>query len=347
MVRDRVAGAPYFRSFARFARDGGSPLYERLALAIAEDAEMLALAALARAEQPQANILFGAVHALLLSGAQHPLTEYYRSCGGARPADDGAYPAFKSFVDREREHIEPIIKTRVTNTNEVGRSALLYLAYDFIARETGVPLNIIEIGPSAGLNLNWLRYGYRYTGEHGAALTRNEEAALILCSELRGRRQPVLAPKLPEVDWIVGLELNPVDLSAPQERLWLRALVWPERLDRMKRLDAALAIAAQCPPRILRGDAAGDLSMLIDGMPAGPLTIAHTLVTYQFDRQALDALESVLRQASGERAVYEVGVEWDGSSYPISLIRRHAGKAQGVALARCDPHGGWIEWLAD
>lgn len=347
MARDRVAGAPYFRSFAGFARSGGSPLYERLALAIAEDPEMLASASLARAEQPQANILFGAVHALLLSGTQHPLTEYYPSCGGVRAPDDGAYAAFKSFVGRERERLEPIIKTRVTNTNEVGRSALLYPAYDRIAGETGVPLNIIEIGPSAGLNLNWFRYGYRYGGERGVALTRNDGAALTLSSELRGQRWPKLAPQLPEVSAITGLELNPVDLSSPQERIWLRALVWPERVDRLKRLDAALAIAAQYPPPIERGNASEDLARLVERGPPGPLTVAHTLVTYQLSSQQLTALESALHAASARRAIYEVGVEWDGSGYPITLTSYLAGEAQRIELARCDPHGGWIEWLAD
>lgn len=347
MARDRVAGAPYFKSFAVFARDGGSPLYERLALDIAEDPEMLAFAALARSEQPQANILFAAVHALLLSGAKHSLADYYPSCGGRRAADGGAYSEFKSFVAREREHLERLIRTRVTNTNEVGRSALLYTAYDVIARETDAPLNIIEIGPSAGLNLNWFRYGYRYAGEAGSPLVRNDGAALILSSELRGQLRPKLARQVPEVRSIIGLELNPVNLSQTQERLWLRALVWPERVDRLKRLDAALAIAEQNPPRIEQGSASADLTKLLDRVPAGPLTITHTLVTYQFSPEQLAAFELALSNAGRHRPIYEVGVEWDGSHYPISLTRYRAGAAQREELARCDPHGGWIEWLAN
>ena len=347
MARDRVAGAPYFKSFAVFARNGGSPLYERLALDIAGDREMLAFAALARPEQPQANVLFAAVHALLLSGAKHPLTEYYPSCGGKRAADDGAYPEFKSFVAHERERLETLIRTRVTNTNEVGRSALLYPAYDVIAGETDAPLNIIEIGPSAGLNLNWFRYGYRYLKEAEPLLARNDRAALFLSSELHGPRQPKLAQHLPEIRSITGLELNPVELSSPHERLWLRALIWPERLDRLRRLDAALAIAEQHPPRIERGSASADLAKLIALAPPGPLTIAHTLVTYQFSPEQLAAFEWVLKNASRSRSIYEVGVEWDGSHYPISLTRYRAGESQREELARCDPHGGWIEWLAD
>ena len=343
MARDRVAGAPYFRSFAGFARGGGSPLYERLALAIADDPEMLTLAAFARSEQPQANILFGAVHALLLSGVKHPLTEYYPSCGGDRAVDEETYAAFKSLVERERDRIESLIRTRVTNTNEVGRSALLYPAYDAVAYETGTPLNIIEIGPSAGLNLNWFRYGYEY----GAALKRNDGAALILSCELRGHLKPTLAPRIPEINAVTGLELNPVDLSLAQERLWLRALIWPERIDRLNRLDAALAIAAQHPPSIERGNASEDLAALMERAPPGPLTIAHTLVTYQLSSQQLTAFESELCEASARRQIYEVGVEWDGASYPISLTRYQAGESQRLELARCDPHGGWIEWLAD
>ncbi len=348
MARERVAGAAYFRSFAGFARNGGSALYERLALEVAEDPEMLALAALARAEQPQANILFGAVHALLLGGVKHPLAEYYPSCGGARAPDSGdVYAAFKSFALRERSALEAIIAARITNTNEVGRSALLYPVYDRIARESDAPLNIIEIGPSAGLNLNWARYGFRYAGDASAPITRNANAALVLASELRGSGRPELAKELPAIATNIGLELNPVDLDSAAERLWLRALIWPERTDRLARLDAALEIAKRFPPPIKRGNAAGDLAALIEQVkPGAPVIITHTLVTYQFDKAALERFESILFQASAGRAIYEVGVEWDGSSYPISLGRHRAGRVEQETLARCDPHGGWIEWLA-
>jgi len=67
----------YWRRFAAEARHLGSPLYEGLALAIDDDPELKALAAQARPGQPHANLLFAAVHFLLLRGVQHPLRNFY------------------------------------------------------------------------------------------------------------------------------------------------------------------------------------------------------------------------------------------------------------------------------
>jgi hypothetical protein len=347
-MSERTDGAAYFRLFAHFARTGHSPLYERLTLAAAEDPQMLALAAKARAGQPQANILFGAVHALLLSGVDDPLKDYYPSCGGNRAANDGdAYAVFKEFVANRHEALVPIIASRLTNTNEVGRSALIYPALDLIARESGSALQLIEIGPSAGLNVNWRRYGYRYTDESGAVvMARGGKPGLVLESRLVGPGRLALAPELPEIAMAFGLEQSPVDPAVESEKLWLRALIWPERLDRLARLDAALAIAAAHPPRIVNGNAVRDLTDYLAAIPGrSAVTIIHTLVTYQFDEPAQRVFEAAILQASRARPIYRVSVESDRASCPLELSRYEGAGRERRRLAECDPHGGWIEWL--
>ena len=345
-MSDRTAGAPYFRLFARFAREGLSPLYERLTLRCADDPEMLALAALARPGQPQANILFAAVHFLLLAGAEHPLRSYYLSLGGTRLADESeTYEVFRNFVWENKAQIEPLIRTRVTNTNETGRSALIYPALDMIARKLNGPMQIIEIGPSAGLNLNWHRFGYRYFDETGnLRIERQTRSKLVLETHLRGRNEPFVAATLPEVESNRGLELNPVDLSRPEERLWLRALIWPERIDRLRRLDAALGVAAEHPPHIVVGDASRDLQALLTTLPRGPAVIVHTIVLYQFAVDALNAFETTLAAASMTREIYRVAVEQDGTNCAIDLFHYDGSCTRRRRLAICDPHGGWLEW---
>jgi hypothetical protein len=349
-MAERTAGAPYFRQFAEFARAGRSPLYERLSLEIAKDPDVLAFAGLAREGQPQANVLFGAVHALLLGGAKDPLAAYYPSCGGTRAAGDGdVYAAFQDFVVRNRAALEPMVRSRITNTNEVARAALTYPAFDFIARETKAPLQIVEIGPSAGLNLNWHRYGYRYTDEAGKPIIeRGGEREFVLTAELRGAKRPALAAELPEVRHTRGLEQSPVDLTSRDERLWLRALIWPERLDRLARLDAAIDIAIRYPPPITAGDAVRDLAATLATFDARlPVTIVHTLVIYQWGKTALAAFESLLGELSGGREIFRVFIEWDhqDAGYPLGLARYAKGECMETVLARCDSHGGWLEWL--
>ena len=47
-------------------------------------------------------------------------------------------------------------------TNEIARSAMLLPGFLAIAREAGLPLDICEIGSSAGLNLLFDRFAYDF-----------------------------------------------------------------------------------------------------------------------------------------------------------------------------------------
>ena len=68
----------YFRNFGlKQAPENGSPLYHALSLGVLNDPDMLRLAASCPPSQPSANLLFGAVHYLLLGGVQHPLRDFY------------------------------------------------------------------------------------------------------------------------------------------------------------------------------------------------------------------------------------------------------------------------------
>ncbi len=65
--------AAKFRQFAELECRGSSKLYELLATAIADDHDLLELASRAKSRQPVPNLLFAAIHYLLLSGKNHEL----------------------------------------------------------------------------------------------------------------------------------------------------------------------------------------------------------------------------------------------------------------------------------
>ncbi|MBV9329984.1 MAG: DUF2332 family protein [Alphaproteobacteria bacterium] len=67
----------YWRFWAEDARRAGSEIYAQLASRIALDAELIGIAAHAAKGQPHANMLLGAVHFLVLRGADHPLRDIY------------------------------------------------------------------------------------------------------------------------------------------------------------------------------------------------------------------------------------------------------------------------------
>ncbi len=215
-----------------------------------------------------------------------------------------------------------------------------------MAKEAGAPLSLIEIGPSAGLNLIWDQYGVRYHRDGATVAAVGAEAPLVIDCELRGERVPPAGPA-PAVSGRVGLELNPVDLADADDRDWLRALIWPDQVARLERLDRAIELFAQENPPIRAGDA---LALLPDALAAIPRNqapvIYHTIAVYQFSREMREALESILAVAGLRRPVWRLSFEYDGSLYVLSVIRYRDGTREETRLASCHPHGTWLEWLA-
>lgn len=339
--------AAYFRFFARTAASHGSPLYARLAHAVAEDASLLALTTERRTGQPSANLLFAAVHFLLLGGVDHPLRRFYPTIGGACAVDDDAVPQFRAFCAQHHDDIVALIRARVTNTNEVQRCAALAPGLCDVARATQRPLALIELGPSAGLNLNFDRYAYRYAGKGGDSLAWGPSALTIECA-LRGSRPP-LPERAPQVAWRRGVELNRVDLSDADDRLWLKALIWPDRVDRLRRLESALDIARFAPPEIEIGDAAARLPAIIDAARQdAALCIFHSAFLYQLPGETRTRLDDICKDASLARPIWRLSFDWAGveGETPLTLQRWNRGEVAATHLADTDDHGQWINWFA-
>jgi hypothetical protein len=336
----------YWAFFTAEAKKIGSPLYARLAEGVHGDEDLKALAARAKKGQPHANILFGAVHYLLLRGAEHPLRRHYPDLNGTAPEGEDPFPLFRDFVREHRAEIERLVETRVTNTNEVGRSAVLHPGFRALAAETEMPLHLIEIGPSAGLNMVWDRYGVRYLkgGEVVASIAPG--APLVIDCELRGERVPPLGPA-PAIGGRAGLELNPVDLSNPEDRDWLRALMWPDQVSRLRRLERAIELFDKERPPIRSGDA---LDLLSGALAEVALTqtacVYHTIAIYQFSAAMKESLENILIVAGLRRPVWRLSFEFEGNESALSLTRYHDGVRDERLLANAHSHGAWIEWLA-
>ena len=331
----------YWEYFVEEARRGASPLYEQLARGVGADEALREFANGARPGQPPANILFGAVHYLLLRGSEHPLRQFYKTLGGTSSGD--AFPVFQDFVTTHRAALAPLIATRATQTNEVGRSTALAPAFRALAAEAGQPLNLIEIGPSAGLNMIWDHYAVRF--HRGGDVLMLGDGDLVIDCELRGDKIPPLGPT-PSIASRIGLERDPVDLSSADARDWLKALVWPDHLQRFARLDKAIAIFAHHKPNIVAGDALENLSAAIARVPEDqPVCVYHTMAVYQFTDDMRETLDAILTMAGLRRTVWRLGMEGarDGT---LLLSSYRDGKKDERLLANCHPHGAWLEWLA-
>ena len=338
--------------FHRYARvdavDLASPLYSELAYAISADEELLALAAETRKGQPPPNMLWAAVQYLLLRGIEHPLAAHYPAISGAERPMQPAAPLFKEFCRLHRGEIAELLRARRTQTNVVRRCTCLLPALSIVAREVAQPLALIDLGASAGLNLLFDRYGYRYT-RAGAEIARwNDGARVQMEAEIRGGGNlPALEPEI-VVASRTGVDVNVIDPSDEDQLLWLRALIWPEHVERHQRLIDAAAELASSNARLIEADASEALPQLIaQAPPAAAVTVLHTVAAYQFPQETLRSIEQTLLQASNNRPLWRISLEALPDSptpqYELAIRRYRTANAETQRLAITSPHGWWLE----
>ncbi len=332
------------RRLVRFAEVGeaDSPLYGKFARAASRDELCHRILGHAPPSQPAANVLLAAVQYLLLQGEDDHLAAHYPALNrDGRPAEGDPVELFLRFcADREQE-LSALAATGKVQTNEVRRCTFLVPA--FRAAVGDRPMALIEIGPSAGLNMCFDRYRYDY----GTARTGPEGSPLTLTTEVRRGTPPVEGP-LPEVAWRAGVDLNPIDLDDHDQVRWARALLWPEAIERVHRFETAVSLVRRDPPRIVAGDALEVLPRLIEEAPGDvALVVLHSFVLNQFTEGGRREFDQILRSASQGRTIHRIGVEGliKTRDWPdVVLTHYDAGDAESRSLGTAHYHGAWLEW---
>ena len=335
-----------FHRFARVEAPGlDSPTYEELAHGVSMDDDLLQIAAHTRPHQPPPNMLFASVQYLLLSGIYHPLAAHYPIISGESRPPTPALPHFRDFCLRHRDRIVELIATRRTQTNVVRRCTCLLPAFSIVCRETHSPLALVDLGASAGLNLNFDRYAYSYQRDGREVLRWGPAGARVrLEAELRGDRElPPIPPAIP-VSSRDGIDLDPVDLANPHQLLWLRALIWPEHVERHQQLIDAAAEFEHSDIRMHAGDASRVLPALIESIPLDHTMVVYsTIALYQFPRESRTRIADTLAIASSTRPIWQIALE--GNDPELSITRYRGGvRGEAKVLADASPHGWWIEW---
>jgi hypothetical protein len=341
--------------FAATSCAGYSPLYERIARSVAASPEMIELISAAPPNGHQPTVLLASVHYLLLDGLDHPLASVY---SGASDADPG--PLFIDVCVTNRDRVLELLATRHTNTNEVGRSAVIGPALTATAGALGGSLGLVDVGCSAGLNL----FCDQYLLDYGAAGTTGPAGATVhIECEVVGARPPPIAARLPVIAERVGIDRQPVDVTNEDDVRWQLACVWPDT-GRLPRTRLALAEVGRYPPRVVRGDALEQVTDVVLGLEPGivPVVITTWAAGY-FSvaervafREALAAasLERPVAWVSGESAGVvdlfsdvEAGSDAQGlDASVLGLVVFRDGVADPRFLALVHPHGNWIDWRA-
>jgi hypothetical protein len=229
-------------------------------------------------------------------------------------------------------------------TNEVQRSWMLLPCFLEIARRAGVEtLDLIELGSSAGLNLVWDRYRYRYdAGEWGAA-----GSALELTGE---ERRPVPADVLRmrvRVRHRRGLDISPIDVTSPEGAILLKSFVWADQTARLERLDRAIETLRADPPVLEPGDVAERLPDVLAERQPGALTIVYATAVLSYLGERQDEVLTALDRAGQQ---FPLAFLWTGQ--PTKGEHGYWGlwvwlwpEDEKLLLGHAGFHGQWLEWL--
>ncbi len=308
----------------------GSPVYARLARRCATEPLVDELVDELSWDVPLR--LFGGVHYLELAGI-----EPY--------ALSGEWDDFRSALEARCEFLARFVREQAVQTNEVQRCFALLPAFLVLAKEGGAErLDLVELGPSAGLNLLWDRYAYAYrAGRWGAS------ELLLQGVEYVPVPREVLARR-PAVRRRLGIDLNPVDVTSDHGARLLHAFIWPGRVERAQRLKRAVAILRREPPTLVRGDYVELLPTVLAERDEEALTVVfQSASTGYIGRERRAELRELLEQAGREgplgwvstRAVEELE-EDRHDSYELEIGLWPGGGRR--FLLRCDFHGNWIRW---
>lgn len=320
------------RTWIRFG--SSSPLYEKLVETIAEDPELLDV--MNRIEHlPEPNLLLAGVQYLLMKDPSVALASHYPSLG-ERSGPEGELDAlFREFVLSHAKELIEIGNTRYTQTNECRRCAVLL---PLVWRTPLTRFHLVDVGASAGLNLQLDRYRYAWS-----ELEWGPSSAVRLETENRGE---AIHPRDIEIRGRTGLDLHPVNAALDDERLWLQALIWPEHFERRERLRAALDLAAEHPVDMIGGDALETISPILDSLPHGePVVVMHSFALAQLDGEGRDLFRELLQDQRAKRPIHQIGFEAIGRIDGAASLTIDDGSGQ-VEVGLAHPHGEWVELYA-
>ena len=269
--------------------------------------------------------LMGAVHRLVLNETLPELAPHYPSVGGDGDAS-AAWPLFRQALIDHRPEIGRLV-SRGCQTNEVGRSAALLGGFLEVAERARLPLRILEIGASAGLNLRWDRY--RYESAEGAWGDPISPVRFDHAFEV-----PPPLNRTADVAERKGCDLDPIDPTSEEGALTLRSFIWADQLSRLSLLDGAIKVAEEVPAEVERLDAASFLEREL----ARPRDDVATVVYHSVVMQYVSAEQRArISRAIDDSSVYYLRMEPISATFEVRL--------GDELLGTTGPHGMRVRWL--
>ena len=343
---DATSLATRFRRHAdALVRSSRSPLYITLMHAAADDidrggpvAQLFEDIPAPAGSVPQLRLV-AALHYLVLSGQAPELAAFYPSTGGDRPPAE-VWPV---VLDTIAEHFDQVKQRlrRTVQTNEPGRSAVLFSGLLWLTDRHRRPIRLLEVGASAGLNLLADRYSYRVgdreLGDPDSPLRFVDPWAPPPPIDLAGAAAAL------RIVARAGCDMAPLDPRRPDDQLTLLSYIWPDELHRIERMRAALAVAEHDPVPVAAQPGSQWLPEALAAAGDGELVVVwHSVMRQYVEPEEWAAIERALDGRPGVvRLSMEPAFHQDA---PMQLTVHDPAGAPARRLAVCDDHGLPIRW---
>lgn len=276
---------------------------------------------------------------LRLAGALHALKVEGKALVDVYPPNDvedkSLWAAIEAaFVSHETQLMHWLDSP--PQTNEVRRAAVLLPALAVVGKMFGGPVDLLELGTSAGLNLRFDHFRLNLPSGNGIG---PHTSKVQITPEWQGT---VTSTDLPEVVMRKGVDLNPLDGKEPRDRLRLLAYLWPDQPGRLAATEAALSISNRVSAHVDQGDAATWCAAQLTQTAKERLTVLFHTVAWQYFPKATQAhILDTLKQVTSP--VVQIGMEGDGGrGAAVTLTLWPEGRTHH--LGRASFHGLWVDW---
>ncbi len=285
--------------------------------------------------------LAGGHHNLVLTGRDLRLAPVYRG----EVTDQAAVDALVLAVTRDHDEALLSWLDGPPQTNEAGRSASIMAALLWLSGRVGPRFELNELGASAGVNTMMERFYFELAGTTAG----QPESPMRIVPEWRGPPPPQANV---EITSIQGCDRAPVNLADKAQALRLKSYVWAEVTERIARIDAAIALAAERAPDVMEMDAAEWVDQRLIAPQASDTTrvVFHSIVWQYLPPETRARIERAIADAGARatpgRRLAWVMLETNRQTFRHELtVRYWPGGEEPVLLGTAHAHGAWVEWF--
>jgi hypothetical protein len=281
--------------------------------------------------------LMGALQYRAMDGSSPGLAAHFPSTGGDGDAA-AAWREARALLATDGGRLAELYE-RTPQTNEVARAMPLFAGLQAIVAATSLPVVLLDVGTSAGLNLRLDRF--RYVGDGWSSV--DPASALVL----RNATHLDVEPRIVER---AGCDLHPLDVRVERDRRELRCFVWPDQRERFERLDAAIAIARDVPAELEEADFLEWIPRRAVPKDGVVTVIMHSVVTEHLPPAVIERMRRTIEDACSA-ATRTAPMAWlrlepdEAPRYGTRVTLWPWGSH--FSIARSDGHAQSIEWTAE